>query len=288
MTLSQAQQAKLDIIEQSPAAVAAKDKTSWVNLFADFAAIEDPVGSKPHISGVYDAKSGRIANAVIGRFFDTFIAPNTIEFDVANDIVADNYVLRDLNLHIIMAPKVKIQVPMHLLYELESQAEEGDYRILRLGAYWELMPMVQQLLGQGMAAAGVLWRLTLRMLSLQGLSGALGFARAGLNIGNAGKKQLEAFANYFQAGDELHLIQLFDPDNQGLQCFFQGEQKQLQVLDIVNELKGELSFDKLLVAGYCVSSSVNWTLDGKTYKGIAIFDFERRDKLITRARFYFN
>jgi len=105
-------------VQKSPAAVAIHDKTAWMSIFAKYHVVEDPVGSKPHIGGVYDAASGQRGHGALSRFFDTFIAPNKISFDVKRDRVCGNHVARDLTINIQMSEKVHAQVPMHLVYEL--------------------------------------------------------------------------------------------------------------------------------------------------------------------------
>ncbi len=42
----------LTVVEKSPAAVALHDKAAWLSLFARYNIVEDPVGSRPHLSGV--------------------------------------------------------------------------------------------------------------------------------------------------------------------------------------------------------------------------------------------
>ena len=44
----------LALVERSPKAVAAHDKAGWLAIFAEYNIVEDPVGSRPHISGIYD------------------------------------------------------------------------------------------------------------------------------------------------------------------------------------------------------------------------------------------
>ena len=69
----------------SPAAVAAHDKEGWLSLFTPSAVVNDPVGSAPHRGP-----------AQLSRFYDTFIAPNTIGFQVNHDVVCGASVLRDV------------------------------------------------------------------------------------------------------------------------------------------------------------------------------------------------
>ena len=75
-------QDKLDLVKASPATVAAHDRSGWMDLFALYAMVEDPVGGAPHHSGGFDRRSGRRGHTVLGRFYDTYIAPNQVRFAV--------------------------------------------------------------------------------------------------------------------------------------------------------------------------------------------------------------
>lgn len=161
--------AMLALVEQSPAAVASHNRDAWLALFARRATVEDPVGSRPVTRPPEDS---------IARFYDTFIAPNNIRFEVSHDFCGGNTVVRDLLIHIDMAPAVPVSVPMHLAYELT--VEEYGLRIQRLAAHWELLPMVGQLLRLGMPAVPVMLSLSRRMLANLGTGGMLGFSRAAL------------------------------------------------------------------------------------------------------------
>ena len=65
-------------VKRSPEVVGVwkKQRGEWLGLFAEDAFIEDPVGCPVH--------SGPAARA---RFFDTFIDPNRITFDVRSEVV---------------------------------------------------------------------------------------------------------------------------------------------------------------------------------------------------------
>ncbi len=161
--------AMLALIEQSPAAVAAHDKSAWLALFARQFMVEDPVGSQAVTATPADT---------LARFYETFIAANQIRFAVARDYCGPCTVVRDLDIHITMAPGVAPSVPMHLVYEIDE--EHDQLRIKRLAAHWELAPMMLQLLRMGLPALPVMWRMSLRMYQQLGIKGMLGFARAAL------------------------------------------------------------------------------------------------------------
>ncbi|WP_051162861.1 nuclear transport factor 2 family protein [Nocardia brevicatena] len=117
----------LAVVAASPRAVAAHDRPAWVGLFAEGAVVNDPVGSTPHI--------GRVA---IERFYDTFIAPNTITFDITHDFAGPATILRDLTIRITMPTGATVHVPMHLRYELVEVA--GELRIETIRVHTETVP----------------------------------------------------------------------------------------------------------------------------------------------------
>jgi len=179
---------RLAAARASPAAVAVHDRAAWVGLFAADGQVNDPVGSRPH--------EGR---AAIERFYDSFIAPNRIAFDVDHDLVCGMSVIRDLTIATTMASGVTLRVPMHLRYDLVDEA--GALKIRRLYAHWELAPMIRQLLGRGRQGLAAALQLGPQMLRHQGLAGALGFARGFAGVGAAGKRRAQTFLDACGRGD---------------------------------------------------------------------------------------
>ena len=178
----------LSLIERSPATVAAHDKASWLALFAHDGVIEDPVGSRPVMVCMTGATE---------RFYETFIAPNNIRFEVQADYFGPQQVLRDLTIHIQMAADVSVSVPMHLLYDVTAEA--GTLKIRRLAAHWELVPMMAQLLSKGLPAWPVMACMSARMLHQLGLHGLLGFSRAALTPRRRHSHLFDALIHALQA-----------------------------------------------------------------------------------------
>ena len=273
----------LALVERSPAAVAAHDRQAWLSLFARYNLVEDPVGSAPHIGGIYDARSGYRSDAHLLRFYHTFIAPNAIRFDVERDIVCGLHVVRDLAIEITMAPGVVVRVPMHLLYELT--VEGAELKIFRLAAHWELWPMLRQQAAAGWPMLRVGTASTLRMLRHQGILGTAGFLRALSSVGEAGKQQVQRFAQYFNAGDTAALRRLFAaPDTP---VAFPCGQRELTPAACAAE-GGVIRFDKLLAAGNVVSASVDYTNGGEHTRGVAFFELDKRRLLIVGTSFYWS
>ena len=279
---AQAEQLLLQV-KKSPAAVAVHDKSAWMDIFAKYHVVEDPVGSTPHVGGGYDAAEGQRGHGALSRFFDTYIAPNTITFEVAQDLVCGNHVVRDLNIHIQMSPTVSATVPMHLLYELVD--ENGTWKIVRLAAHWELLPMVMQLLGKGMGAVSVLSALTVRMVKLQGLGGVLGFSKAALNIGSRGKTALQTFVDACNQQNLAMLMSVMQHDNAVIHWPYGTAT--VSASELFAQLQGKLSISKLLAAGDCVTATVSCEQAGVVKQGVLIAEFNKKTKKMSALRAYF-
>jgi hypothetical protein len=271
----------LVLVERSPAAVATHDKAAWLALFARFNLVEDPVGSAPHITGIYDACEGYRGRGGLGRFYDTFIAPNTIRFEVDRDIVNGLHVVRDLTIEIAMSAKVTVRVPAHLLYELIVEGDE--LKIFRLAAHWELGPMLRQQMASGWPFLAVGCASAARMWRHQGLRGMAGFMRAMSGVGAAGKAQVERFARHFNEANAAALEGLFA--NPGIAVAFPYAQRNLSIAHCAAE-QGSIRFTKLLAAGNVVSATVVYQRPDRQYEGVAIFELDRRSLRIVALSFY--
>jgi hypothetical protein len=273
----------LALVQRSPEAVAAHDRAAWMQLFARYSLVEDPVGSAAHVIGIFDARSGYRSADRLRRFYETFIAPNTIRFHVDRDIVCGLHVVRDLTIEISMAPQVMVRVPMHLLYELT--VEDDELKIFRLAAHWELRPMLQQQMTAGWRSLKVGNAAALRMVRHQGVAGMTGFMRALRSVGAAGKLQAERFAQYFNACDTESLASLFAaPD---ILIAFPYAGRQIPVNDCARE-GGDLSFSKLLAAGNVVSATLDYNKSGKHIQGVVFFELETRHQRIVAATCYWS
>jgi len=100
-TMAATREELLAVVERSPAWVEAQDRENWLALFGDDALVEDPVGAPP----------ARKATGALGRFWDTFIAPHHILFEIRRDHVIGRDVFRDAVIHTRIGPHVAIEVP---------------------------------------------------------------------------------------------------------------------------------------------------------------------------------
>ncbi|MBX7159034.1 MAG: nuclear transport factor 2 family protein [Acidimicrobiia bacterium] len=272
----------LATVEGSPKAVAAHDKDAWVGLFAEFSVIEDPVGSRPNLSGIFDARSGRRGDAAHRRFYDTFIAPNKIEFHVERDVVCGTHVVRDLDIEITMAPTVVVRTPMHLVYELCE--ESGELRIRRLNAHWEMLPMVGRLMAQGPSAWAIVAALWRRQLANLGVSGTAGFAAGMRSVGKAGKRVVADLAGAVRRGDAAAAAALFADGATGIEAPY--GHPPLSPRRFVDEGAVRFTPTKTLASGATVSASLEIETDTGTHGGVGFFELDRASRLIDRVRLY--
>lgn len=298
-TKQQTEQELLQQAEKSPQAVSVHDKAAWLEVFATQSMIEDPVGSRPHIAGVYDATSGQRGKAQLARFYETFIAPNSIRFDVHRDIVSGSHVMRDLDIHIQMADKVHLKVPMHLLYHLVQQ--DGEWKITRLAAHWELIPMVMQLMGNGMASLPVSLGLSARMLKYQGILGMLAYSKAVLNVGKRGKQQAQTLVQSLNARNTTQALASFaDHATVSWQNMAQDTKQSMKqnsgvrnsgdryaAEQFVPEYNWQIhATDKWIAAGDTVTATVRLEKDDTTQHGVALFRFNRKAGKIQHLHLY--
>lgn len=257
----------LAAVERSPRAAAAHDRAGWIGLFSDDGRVEDPVGSRPHVG-----------QAQIGRFYDTFIGPRDITFHRDLDIVFGTAVLRDLELEVAMGAAVTMHIPALLRYDLREA--NGDWRIARLRAYWELPAMMRQFLRTGSRAAAPAVQLSRGLLANQGLRGSLGFLAGFRRAGARHKRLTEAFLGAVAANDEAGALRtlsstaamtLGDPEG--------GDR--LDAAELVGRLEG-VSWTKMIGAGNTVAVSVS-TAHGR---GILFADVAWPRNAIDAVRYF--
>jgi hypothetical protein len=255
---------RIDFVAQSPKLCAAHDRAGWVGLFARDGQVNDPVGSRPH--------DGREA---IERFYDTFIAPNTLSFSVEHDIVCGMSVMRDLNIDTTMSTGAKLSVPMHLRYELVEQ--DGRLAIRRLYAHWELPGMMWQMMRQGLLGLWTSIKLTPQLLRHQGVGGLFGFMRGLLGSGRAGKRTAQAFLEAAKRGDTAAAAALLAPD-----CTLEVPLANRVTLAALLPGLNTLQWRKLIGAGNFASATVQIG----PQRGVALFRFDNGPKKISSLRIF--
>lgn len=242
----------LAAVQRSPELVAAHDRAGWCALYTDDGAVNDPVGSRPHRGP-----------AAIGRFYDTFIAPNQIVFHVEHDLVCGMTVWRDLEVETRMSTGLHLRVPMHLRYDLVEA--HGVLKIQRLCAHWELPRMIRRLLGGGPRGWWTSARLGPQMLAHQGPGGMVGFMQGFAGVGGAGKHAAAGFLYAAARGDRQAAFAQLATAARLESCSGTA----LAPNDCIAALR-EVEVGKMLAAGRSVTASLK--LGGRP--GIALFEFE--------------
>jgi len=247
----------LAAVQRSPELVAAHDRAGWCGLYAVDGEVNDPVGSRPHRG-----------HEAIGRFYDTFIAPNRIVFHVEHDLACGMTVWRDLEVETRMSTGLRMQVPMHLRYDLVEQG--GALKIQRLRAHWELPRMIGRLLGGGPRGWWTSLELGPQMLAHQGLGGVAGFMQGLAGVGGAGKRAAAGFLYAAARGDrQAAFAQLATAAR--LESWSGAAMAPNDCIAVLREAE----VGKMLAAGRSVSASLR--LGGR--HGIALFEFEPDGRL---------
>lgn len=259
MPVDQTARDLLAAVHASPRAVAAHDKAAWVALFADNAAVHDPYGSRAHIG-----------TEAIGRFYNVFIGPNDIAFDVARDLVGGHSVVRDLSIAITMSTGATVTVPMHLRYDLAEV--EGGWRIVRLAAHWELAAMIARLLRVGPSGVLAGTKLGRQLVAELGVGGALGMMRALRGVGGGGKRVVRRLFEAAAAGDTGGVQALLAAD-----AVVELPAGQTNTMAEFVDHARNLEWDKLIAAGRTVSASVRI---GASH-GVAFVEFAQRGRQVT-------
>ncbi len=250
----------------SPAAVASHDKKAWLELFSSDAEVHDPVGSQAHCGP-----------EALDRFYETFIAPNQIHFNVERDIVCDSTVVRDLVIETKMGgTPLQVNVPLFIRYEIIEQ--NGEPKVHRLYAHWELLPMMtQQVFSQGLGAGMIaLVKLSQNMIRHQGLRGALGFSRAFGGAGAKAKRTVTSFLQAMAAGDDMRASTLLRTP-----CPLSHAGRTSKLAELGQSMR-DMQWRKMLAGGahVCVALQMDQT------PAVALFDMAPDGRQITRLRIY--
>ena len=260
----------LAVVERSPACVAVHERDRWLALFGDDALVEDPVGAPP----------AHKATGALGRFWDTFIAPHEIRFEVRRDHVIGRDVFRDAVIHTRIAPRVSIEVPAYLLYQLDGDG--GALRVRRMAAHWQLGRLSLGALALGPRAWLPMTLLFARMLRRMGLSWVGGYlASLWSGVGARGPAAANQLLRAIASRDAAALAALFTDD-----AIVELGATQLAARALLDALPvgTRLTIEAPVAAGF--TTSFRFRLDGPMPReGLALLEFAR-DRRIARARFF--
>jgi steroid delta-isomerase len=118
-----------DLARRSQAAAGAKDRETWLALFADDAVVEDPVGPSPLCP---DGRGHRGAAAIAG-FYDTVIGQvDRMRFQIERSYLCGDEVADVGTIHLTLPGGHSAEV--HGVFTYRSN---GAGKLAALRAYWE-------------------------------------------------------------------------------------------------------------------------------------------------------
>jgi ketosteroid isomerase-like protein len=273
----------LEVARASPECVAKHDKAGWLALFAGDGVVEDPVGSAPNHKGRFPGRA-ESGDDELGRFYETFIAPNEIRFQVRQDIVTERDVVRDVVIHTTLSTGLQVSVPAYLIYEMTE--EDGAIRIRRLAAHWELPQLSLQTLRGGVNGWTSMLRLSARMLRIQGLKGMAGYSKAMLRgIFGRGPAVLADFCEALARGDARALSELFVDGEARIELPAGHKHSPRQLLEDLGP-DAHMSASEPRAAGWTAGFRFELQRSGGIERGIGFFEFRPGTRKLSSARFY--
>lgn len=253
----------LALVARSPACVAAHDREGWLSLFAEDAAIEDPVGSPPAPK----------RDGTLGRFWDAFIAPNSIYFDVSADHTTPSATFRDSTIHTRTPSGVTVAVESYLEYRVTER--DGALRVERMRAFWSLRKMVLFVVKSGPRAWWAMSSLFVGMFRNLGVSWVLEYlASLWRTIGGRGERVAYELAEALSRRDEGAVRALFSAD-----ASVERRGDIARPEDLLGSIAegAKVSIEAPIVAGY--ACAFRYRIDGDApVRGIGILEFDPASK----------
>lgn len=129
---NRAQQASAESLAQ----VRAKNKAAWLDLFADDAILQDPVGVSP----LDPPGLGHRGKEAIGRFWDAAIAPGQLETNIRESYPSGDECANVATFVNRMPNGVAVETDLVVVYRVDARG-----KIVSLKAYWEYAKIAAQL-----------------------------------------------------------------------------------------------------------------------------------------------
>ena len=271
------------LVDRSPDLVGKHDREGWLNLFSANAIVQDPVGAGPNRKG----KDMRKDKDALGRFYDIFIGPNTIKFDVHQDVVISDEMVREVSIHTTLPNGAITIVHCFLIYKVIE--ENGQLKIEGLRAHWDFgknaMALMKNNGFKGITGSTVQFGTMIKVQGMKRIIEYMGAMYKG--ILKKGIKAANAFAATVNAKDETAFAKLFDTV---AVIEFPVGSKNIAASDF---LKGagkdvKLEFKNLRSGGWFTSGAVDITTGGSSKHGVVFFEFGPKSKKIINARFFWN
>lgn len=270
----------LAVVRRSPELVAVHDRAGWLALFAEGAVVEDPVGSRPATKG---AGVDRRGDDELARFYDTFIAPNEIRFEIRDDFVVGLDAARDARIHTRVPGGFEIVVPAYLLYQLVER--DGGLQVRRMAAHWNVRRLVRRALGSGWRGWPAMTRFGGRILRRQGWGGIGSYVRAfRKGVFGRGVRAVAEFAAACGAADGTALAALFVDDGPRVAL---PDGSAVAPAALWERLRGgTFAVDEPAAAGFVVGVRYAWSGGTGGSRGLALFEFDAATRRLAGVRLY--
>ena len=224
----------------SPVNVAAQNRSEWLALWAKDATIEDPVGGMVHGTDGH----------TLAEFWDTFIAGRDIHFDVKQDYISTNTLIRDVVITT-RTHGIEVPVPAILRYKVDSQG-----MITSMEAFWEILESSKPLATSGFSGVSLVTDLTYRLIKNQGLTGIVSMTKSYFPAGaKQRKKRTKELIQALAKGEYPKDIKLDESQSRE---------------DVLEHFRDAVVLDKVIAAGKSVAFRYE-NLEGINI-GIATFD----------------
>ena len=112
--------------------VQTKNRKAWLDLYADEAIIQDPIG----ISHIDPDGNGHKGKAAREAFWDNFIAPADIQIEIKESYAAGNEVANLVELTITI-PTEEQKALQQKVFGIFTYAVNNEGKLLSLRGYWE-------------------------------------------------------------------------------------------------------------------------------------------------------
>lgn len=118
--------------------VVSKNKEAWLDLFAEDAVVEDPLGVSP----LDPSGKGHHGRAGISAFWDMAIAAGDIRFELLQSHPCGDSCANVAHLTKSFSPEMKIEIDLVIVYRVNAAS-----KVVSLKAYWEYDRVAKQLGG---------------------------------------------------------------------------------------------------------------------------------------------
>ena len=279
------------LVNTSPVMVASKDREGWLDLFSSDGVVDDPVGAGPNRKG-RDRRGGKDG---LGRFYDIFIGPNRIDFDVHRDIAGGDELARDVSIKTTFANGAVLVVHCYVLFRIVE--EGGRLRMESLRAHWDFIRSCVDLIKgngfKGLSAALVQFGSMIRVQGPARVMEYFGVAYRGIR--NEGVRKAAALAAALSARNEASpsttceatLARLVEP---GATVDFPAGSPPVSWADFLSGPAGGIGLELqgLRSGGWFTSGRFRLTGGGPDRGGVVFFEFSPRSRRIVRVRFFWD